>query len=404
MVFDFAARPPEINSGLIYSGAGAGPLMAAASSFSNLSSELTSNAASYESVISQLTGSEWTGPSSEAMSAAAQPYITWLDTTSAQLQVAATQATASAAAYEAAFAASIPPPVILANRTTLATLVATNILGQNTPAIAANEAMYGEFWAQDAAAMYGYAASASAASSTLTPLTPPAQTTNPAGQGQQSAAVGNAVGSNGTNATLNNSLGGLQNAASSAANPAAALPAQDTVGSVLSALNGLFGAPIVGNTIYNIGVTLAWNSAMMTATLPLLGHFLAGAPFGVTISDTAPLGAGLGFGTTLAGATGSAGGLGGATLAGMGSASSVGGMSVPAGWSAAAPGVESAAGTQLAGSGWTAAVDEGAVGASGGGMNGVMPGMASAGGKSGMGMAGPRYGVKPKVMPKQVFV
>ncbi len=33
-----------------------------------------------------------------------------------------------------------------------------------------------------------------------------------------------------------------------------------------------------------------------------------------------------------------------------------------------------------------------------------MPGMASAGGKSGYGMAGPRYGVKPKVMPKQVFV
>jgi len=400
MVFDFASRPPELNSALIYSGAGAGPLMAAASSFNNLSSELTSNAASYQSVISQLTGSEWTGPSSEAMSAAAQPYITWLDTTSAQLRVAATQATASAAAYEAAFAASIPPPAILANRTALAALVATNILGQNTPAIAANEALYGEFWAQDAAAMYGYAASASAASSTLTPLTPPAQNTNPAGQGQQAAAVSNAAGTNGTSSALNNTLGGLQNASS-----AAAVPAQDTVGSVLSALNGLFGVPIVSNTVYNIGVTLAWNSAMMTATLPLLGHFLAGSPFGVTISDTAPLGAGLGFGTTLAGASSAGvGGLGGATLAGMGSASSVGGLTVPAGWSAAAPGVESAAGAQLAGSGWTAAVDEGAVGASGGGMNGVMPGMASAGGKSGMGLSGPRYGVKPKVMPKQVFV
>jgi len=400
MVFDFASRPPELNSALIYSGAGAGPLMAAASSFNNLSSELTSNAASYQSVISQLTGSEWTGPSSEAMSAAAQPYITWLDTTSAQLRVAATQATASAAAYEAAFSASIPPPAILANRTALAALVATNILGQNTPAIAANEALYGEFWAQDAAAMYGYAASASAASSTLTPLTPPAQNTNPAGQGQQAAAVSNAAGTNGTSSALNNTLGGLQNASS-----AAAVPAQDTVGSVLSALNGLFGVPIVSNTVYNIGVTLAWNSAMMTATLPLLGHFLAGSPFGVTISDTAPLGAGLGFGTTLAGASSAGvGGLGGATLAGMGSASSVGGLTVPAGWSAAAPGVESAAGAQLAGSGWTAAVDEGAVGASGGGMNGVMPGMASAGGKSGMGLSGPRYGVKPKVMPKQVFV
>ncbi|WP_157012067.1 PPE domain-containing protein, partial [Mycobacterium celatum] len=31
MFFDFAARPPEVNSALMYAGAGAGPLMAAAS-------------------------------------------------------------------------------------------------------------------------------------------------------------------------------------------------------------------------------------------------------------------------------------------------------------------------------------------------------------------------------------
>ena len=400
MVFDFAARPPELNSALIYSGAGAGPLMNASSAFNNLSAELSSNAASYESVISQLTGSEWQGPSSEAMAAAAQPYITWLTTTSGQLQEASTKAMASAAAYQTAYSSSIPPATILANRTQLAQLVAKNTLGQYTGAIAALEAQYGEFWAQDAAAMYSYA-SASSAAATLSPLNPPEQNTNPGGQGQQAAAVSNAAGSNGSSAALNNSLGGLQNAASAAATPAA-----DTPTSILSALNSLFGVPIVGNGIYNIGVTLAWNTAMMTATLPLLGHFLAGAPFGVTISDTAPLGAGLGFGTTLAGAGESLGagvGAGGATLAGMGSASSVGGMSVPAGWSAATPEVAVGDAT-LTGSGWTAAVDEGAVGASGGGMNGVMPGMASAGGKSGMGMAGPRYGVKPKVMPKQVFV
>ncbi|MGB6207712.1 PPE family protein, partial [Mycobacterium sp.] len=324
MVFDFAARPPEINSALIYSGAGAGPLMAASSAFSGLSSELSSNAASYEAVINEL-GSQWQGPSSQAMSAAAQPYIGWLNTTSAQLQEAATQATASAAAYETAFAAVIPPPVIAANRATLAALVATTILGQNTPAIAANEAMYAEVWAQDAAAMYGYAR-ASAAAATLSPLTPPAETTNPAGQGQQAAAVSNAVGSNGTSATLNNTLGSLQNAVSAAANPAASA-AQDTPDSILTALNGLFGAPIVSNGIYNVGVTLAWNTAMMTATLPLLGHFMAAAPYGVVMGDTAPLGAGLGFGTTLAGATSPAGGA--AMMAGMGGASSVGGLSVP---------------------------------------------------------------------------
>jgi PPE-repeat protein len=397
MVFDFAAQPPEINSALIYSGAGAAPLTTASSAFSNLSSELSSNAASYESVITQLTGSEWQGPSSEAMAAAAQPYITWLTTTSAQLQEAATKAMSSAAAYQTAYSTSIPPAVILANRTQLAQLVAKNTLGQYTGAIAANEAQYGEFWAQDAAAMYGYA-SASSAAATLSPLNPPEQNTNPAGQGQQASAVSSAAGSNGSTAALNNSLSGLQGASSAAASPAA-----DTGTSILSALNSLFGVPIVGNGIYNIGVTLAWNTAMMTATLPLLGHFLAGAPFGVTISDTTPLGAGLGFGTTLAGAGESLGGGATATLAGMGSASSVGGMSVPAAWSAATPEVAVGDAT-LTGSGWTAAVDEGAVGASGGGMNGVMPGMASAGGKSGMGMAGPRYGIKPKVMPKQVFV
>ena len=46
-----------------------------------------------------------------------------------------------------------PAPSRPANRAQLAALVATNILGKNTPAIAANETMYGEFWAQDAAAM-----------------------------------------------------------------------------------------------------------------------------------------------------------------------------------------------------------------------------------------------------------
>ena len=149
-------------------------MMAASSAFSALSSELSSNAASYESIISSLS-SQWTGPSSTAMAASAQTYIEWLTTTSAQLQEAAAAATSSAAAYEAAYAATIPPAVVYANRAQLAALVATNILGQNTPAILANEAMYAEFWAQDAAAMYGYSAAASAASSGLTPLTDPEQ-------------------------------------------------------------------------------------------------------------------------------------------------------------------------------------------------------------------------------------
>jgi PPE-repeat protein len=73
-------------------------------------------------------------------------------------------------------------------------LIATNFLGQNTAAIMATEALYGEMWAQDAAAMYGYAAN-SAAASTLAPFGSPKSTTNPAGLSGQSAAVGQATGS-----------------------------------------------------------------------------------------------------------------------------------------------------------------------------------------------------------------
>jgi PPE-repeat protein len=394
-VFDFAARPPEINSTLMYSGAGAGPMTAAASTFGNLSSELATNAAAYESVIQEL-GSEWTGPSSTAMVTSAQQSIEWLNTTSAQLQEAAVKAAASAAAYEAAFSATIPPPVVFANRAQLAALVATNILGQNTPAIAANEAMYGEFWAQDATAMSTYAANAAMAAQ-VTPLTEPIQNTNPGGSAAQSAAVSAASGGAGTNASLHGLLGGLQSTASSAAVPAASAAAAPTT--LMGALQQFFGIGAVVDTVNTINVTGSWFLFIGMSAIPLLSHFVAGAPFGFTMGDATPLGAGLGFGTTLASAES---GVGGATLAGMGSAANVGGMSVPAGWSAAAP--AGAAETTLAGTGWTASVDEAATGVGGGGMNGVMPGMAAAGGKGGMGIGGPRYGVKPKVMPKQVFV
>ena len=97
------------------------------------------------------------------MAAAAAPYVTWMSTTAAQAEQTANQAKAAAAAYEAAFAMTVPPAVVAANRAQLAALVATNVLGQNTAAIAATEAQYGEMWAQDAAAMYGYAGSSAAA-------------------------------------------------------------------------------------------------------------------------------------------------------------------------------------------------------------------------------------------------
>ena len=156
-MLDFGALPPEINSGRMYAGPGPGSMLAAATAWQSLAEELTFAASGYGSVVSTLTNGSWTGPSSISMAAAAAPYVTWLSATADQAQLAATQTTAAASAYESAFAATVPPPIIEANRSLLAALVATNVLGQNTPAIAATEALYGEMWAQDATAMYGYA-------------------------------------------------------------------------------------------------------------------------------------------------------------------------------------------------------------------------------------------------------
>ena len=126
------------------------------------------------------------------MTAAATPYVEWLSNTAALAEETAAQATAAVAAYEAAFASTVPPPIIAANRSLLAALVATNFFGQNTPAIAATEAQYAEMWAQDAMAMYTYAGS-SAAATALKPLTSPRQNTTPGGPAGQAAAVSQAV-------------------------------------------------------------------------------------------------------------------------------------------------------------------------------------------------------------------
>ena len=178
-MLDFGALPPELNSARMYAGPGPGSMLAAAAAWQSLADELNSAAANYGSVVSTLTSGPWTGPSSASMAAAVAPYVTWLGVSGEQAEQTATQATAAAGAYETAYAATVPPPVIAANRSLLAMLVATNFLGQNTPAIAATEAHYGEMWAQDAAAMYGYAGS-SATASQVTPFATPPQTTNPA--------------------------------------------------------------------------------------------------------------------------------------------------------------------------------------------------------------------------------
>lgn len=192
---DFGLLPPEVNSGLIYTGPGSSPLLAAAAGWDAVAAQLESAAGGFSSEVSGLTG-WWLGPSSTRMAAASAPYIAWLQVSAAQAAQTAAQAYTAAAAYETAFAMTVPPPVIAANRIQLMTLIATNFLGQNTPAIAATEAQYAQMWVQDATAMYGYAADSEVAS-TLTPYDEPPQTTNQTGQADQTTAVARAASDTG---------------------------------------------------------------------------------------------------------------------------------------------------------------------------------------------------------------
>jgi len=101
------------------------------------------------------------------------------------------QARSAAAAYESARAMTVHPAEVTANRIQLATLIATNFFGQNTAAIAATEAQYCEYWAQDAAAMNGYAAGAAAATQLPTFSAPDRVTDDGGLAAQRGAAAAN---------------------------------------------------------------------------------------------------------------------------------------------------------------------------------------------------------------------
>jgi len=256
---DFGALPPEINSARMYSGPGSAPMLAAAAAWDGLAEELQSTASTYQSVIAGLSSEGWLGPASASMAAAVAPYVTWMASTGAQAEQTAAQAAAAAAAFEAAFAMTVPPVVVAANRAQLMALVATNFLGQNSPAIAATEAQYGEMWAQDAAAMYSYASS-SAAASVLKPFTQPAQTTNPAGLARQAAAVAQVTGpaaATGTQTTLSQLTSAMPTALQSLASPMAqATPVSGFLNS--NFLNGVIGGGYANPAI----ITATVNSGM----------------------------------------------------------------------------------------------------------------------------------------------
>ncbi|ORV45346.1 hypothetical protein AWC02_14035 [Mycolicibacter engbaekii] len=404
---DFGMLPPEINSALMYAGAGSAPLWAASRAWESLAAGIYSTAASYTTALADLTA-EWQGPAAAAMTNAFAPHLEWLNRAAAQAEQVAAQAGAAAAAHDAAFAATVPPAVVEANRETLMALLATNILGQNTPAIAATEAAYGEMWLQDAATMYSYAGQ-SAAATTLPPFTPPAPTVNPAGVAAQEAAVALAAGS----ATATDA---------------------DTLTALTTALPGRLGdlaGPAVSGFLENLQNPITLDGSSITFN-GVLGDLMRGLTGSETLSASSPMdmfirmvspmrlfttafkdidglshsmfpaakvaeGASkLAEGAAKA-AEGAAKGLGAGISGTIGKASLVGPLSVPQTWAAAVPAAATQAATaQLSGLGAAGAAGAGGAAHT---MGGIPMAGAGGAGRGGFGAFGtPRYGFRPMVV------
>jgi len=370
-------------------------MLAAMTAWDETAAELHLTATAYESVIATLVSEGWLGPAAEAMAAAVVPYMTWMRMTAVQAEQTAGQAASAAAAFDAAFAMTVPPAAVAANRATLLMLVATNFLGINTPAIAATEAEYAEMWAQDATAMYVYAADAAAAS-TLTPFREPGQTTDPDGLTSQAAAVTQASGSatgTATQSELPQLMSAVPASLQQMASPAAAspfdnIPQTGLLADILNFLDGNDGNPygiFLNSNLVNGFVSAQYVSpvTIFPATTDALADVEAvaeGAP------DAAPAAAD----AASAGLTSSQSG---GVSAGVNQASFVGRLSVPPSWTTA---VEVADRVTPASGAAVTAAPEAAAGVPG------MPGMPAPAAYSRSWGNGPRYGSKLTIMPRPV--
>jgi PPE-repeat protein len=407
-MIDFALLPPEINSARMYAGPGSAPMLAAGAAWSQLAAEMRSAAASYSSIISGLTGGNWLGPSSASMATAAAPYAAWMNTTAAQAEQTAAQAQAAVSAYEQAFGMTVPPAEIATNRTQLASLLENNVLGQNAPAIAATEAQYGEMWAQDAAAMYSYAGSSSAASQ-LTPFTQPTQTTSATGLAGQAAAVaqatGTSAGTTGSSAGassaggLSSWLGDITAPGSNTATTGLAGLLNDLDGANGSLLGSFLNNATVANFSNAFTTSGLLNPTAMIDSVTCFSYLFPSLAGGGLPSDVSGLAAGLGSGMAKLGSAGLPG-LGAAVSAGMGEAAPLGILSVPQGWAASAPALSQIASALPGASALTPALGATPLVAPNGPVG--MPGM-PLGGFAGMvdhEMEEPMYGFRPMVMAR----
>ncbi|BAV41350.1 PPE family protein [Mycobacterium ulcerans subsp. shinshuense] len=403
MAMDYGMLPPEVTSALMYAGPGSSSMVAAASAWNALAAELNSTAQGYLTVITQLSSEEWMGPASATMAQAVEPYMTWMSVTAGQAEHTATQAQSAAAAFETAFAAVVSPPLIATNRAELTQALQTNMFGLNNGVIAQLEAQYAEMWAQDASAMYNYAAS-SALATKIESFTEAPTIANPAASTTQGAAVSaaQATSAASTQSTVQSFLSQITSQLGQLASPSGTQSFVSQLGASNPILTEIWFL-LTGQTVLpnNLGTFMQGysNYASFFYNTEGLPYFSVGmGNFGVQMAKTlglitqpaAAAAAALPKVPGLGGALGAIGSAGSQVAAGLGSGAHVGHLAVPASW----PGASVAEAVRPT----VQAVSEPITSPEAANVIGGMPVGATGAGR-GVG-SGPRYGFKPTVMAR----
>ncbi|WP_075857706.1 PPE family protein [Mycobacterium tuberculosis] len=147
--------PAEYISNIIYEGPGADSLSAAAEQLRLMYNSANMTAKSLTDRLGELQ-ENWKGSSSDLMADAVERYLQWLSKHSSQLKHAAWVINGLANAYNDTRRKVVPPEEIAANREERRRLIASNVAGVNTPAIADLDAQYDQYRAQNIAVMNAY--------------------------------------------------------------------------------------------------------------------------------------------------------------------------------------------------------------------------------------------------------
>jgi PPE-repeat protein len=240
---DAAAVPPEANHTLMSTGDLGESLVAAAAGYESVADMLLAELAAMGVNTASTAVVAWQGPGGVMMEISAQEFIAVCAMASAWVRIGQVQAAEVASAHTTALESMIPAEACLGNRASQAGLVATNLLGQNTPAIIMLDGQYfGQFWTQNATARTGYGAvvaSALAALAVPAPFAPTAA--DPAGPAVAAATDTAQSGGQGVLQASAKTL--TQTADSPAASAMAGGPAsaQGMMGQLAGQLGGVFG-------------------------------------------------------------------------------------------------------------------------------------------------------------------